>query len=225
MNVIDNPLEATIAVDGVSLLIMAGIIFYSRLYRKRGRLEDRVFFNMCIVNIALSLFDILAIGIDLLIPGQTGWLGQFFNSMFYACMYAFSFLLFWHTYCRGQKGDKTLKEISFFSIPLAVGVGLIVLNIITHFAFYIDPATGTYYEGGLGFLLYLVPLFYFILFCVFMARIDVGDIWLFAGLLFIRVAAGYILNEAASTSILFAITLVFVHMQVMRVPFYEEEVE
>ena len=50
----------SLIMDTASLFFMTGILNYTELYRKRGRLDDRLYFSMVIVNIIMTLADALA---------------------------------------------------------------------------------------------------------------------------------------------------------------------
>ena len=56
----------SLIMDAVSLFFMAGILNYTHLYRKRGRLDDRLYFAMILVNVVVALGA-------LLIASRIGW--------------------------------------------------------------------------------------------------------------------------------------------------------
>lgn len=58
----------SVLMDLFAVLFMVGILVYTSLYRKRGRLEDKLFFGMVLVNMTLSVSN----GVSCLLEENTG---------------------------------------------------------------------------------------------------------------------------------------------------------
>ncbi|HAB93485.1 MAG TPA: hypothetical protein DCF49_01760, partial [Lachnospiraceae bacterium] len=50
----------SVIMDAAALFFMSGILIYTALYRKRGRLDDKLFFGMVLTNMALAASDATA---------------------------------------------------------------------------------------------------------------------------------------------------------------------
>ena len=59
MNMINSSVEsaAGLILDGVVLFILAGMLIYTSLYRRRGKTEDKLFFVLILTNIAAAVFN------------------------------------------------------------------------------------------------------------------------------------------------------------------------
>ena len=86
----------TITMDITSLFLMGGILVYTSSYRKRSRLEDRLFFSMILCNIAMKVGELLSYALEnstfpftkeLMIAGNTDQETAFRDSLFPVCDY------------------------------------------------------------------------------------------------------------------------------------------
>ncbi len=50
---------SVLLIDGVSLAVLLGLVASTHVFRRRGRLSDRLFFAMVIMNLILAVSDIV----------------------------------------------------------------------------------------------------------------------------------------------------------------------
>ena len=84
----------TIILLFASILLMGGLLFYTSLYRKRGRLEDRLFFYLILVNIALTAGALLSYLLEYSSVPLARYLMILGNTVYYVALVFFAYLLF-----------------------------------------------------------------------------------------------------------------------------------
>ncbi len=214
---------ATIVMDIAAVLILIGVLYYTKLYRKRDRLDDRLYFWMVVITMIVAISDAIVYIVDgSKIPGAF-LLNVLGDNVFYIAFEILAFLLFTYLDLRNHKDVKiTEKRWVLYSIPAVISIIMTLANNFIHFIYWVDPATNTYNQSGLHNIIYVAPLLYSILALVVVWNINKKVIWLFVLLFFVRIVFGNIIADVSTTGIVMSTVLVFVHIHQMRLPFYEE---
>ena len=215
---------ATLLLDIAAVCIIIGVIHYTTIYRRRGTLDDKMYFQMLIITIICAVSDGITYVIDGSgIPGMSV-LSVICNDIFFITFELMLAILAIYLDHHVHMDDAvTKKRARLFLIPAVIEIVLILANTFSHFLFWVDPVTTEYYSGSLYILVFVAPVVYCALGLISIARINMATIWMFALLVAVRVFLGNILSDVSSTALLFAITLVFIHIHQMRLPFYEED--
>ena len=102
----------SLIMDAASLFFMAGILNYTHLYRKRGRLDDRLYFSMIIVNVVMAVADGLAYfleGRDLPMVREVIIAA---NAVFFGAFALFAYLMMLYLHYRAYGDRERLRTVS-----------------------------------------------------------------------------------------------------------------
>lgn len=169
-------MAGTIIMDIASLFLMGGILVYTSVYRKRGRLEDKLFFVLTLINAAMVVGELLSYGLEnstyplvkeLMIAG---------NTVLFIALVGFPYLLFQYLGCYtdpDRAGER--KNMLLYGIPFFLFFAVMLVNLKTGWIFSIDEGN-TYCPGFLDEKLYfpqLFALFYLLLSLFRLYQIDI----------------------------------------------------
>ena len=215
----------TIIIDVASLFLMDGILVYTTSYRKRNRLEDRLFFYMVLCNIAMTVGEFLSYTLEnstlpfakeLMIAG---------NTVLFVSLAFFPFLLFVYLDYSADPGrDRIRIRKLLFGIPFFLFLIVMILNLQTGWIFSVGE--GNAYQSGFLAEQYRLPvipvLFYLLISIVKVARVDKH----LAGLGLFLIAIWQVweiwFQGISSTSFMFTLFIVCIHIYVMNHPISEE---
>ncbi len=216
--------QGTIVMDAAAVFLLLGVWVNTTIYRKRGHFDDVMYAQLIIMTIIMSISDACTYVID----GGTMPHGAivnlicnyiFFNSFELIC----GMFIVYLDYRVHRNLDITKKRKWLIMIPTFAMNLLFVANIFFRFIFWVDTSTCEYFQYPLYPLIFIGPAIYALWGLYYLFRINYKVIWLYVLLLAIRVFLGNILQGVSSTGIIFSMGLVFVHIQYMRLPFYEKE--
>ena len=218
--------RATLIMDVAAVLILLGIIVYTDIYRKRGLVGDRLYFDLLLVTLLMGISDAITYIMDGSSIPFAAAISIICNNIFFLTFELFSGFLVVYLDYRVHKSVELLKKRQkIIMIPALAMSALILINNVFRFLYWVDPATNEYYQYPLYTIIYIGPLIYAV-YCVYLlAKIDAGVIWLFLLLIAIRVFLGNILSGVSSTALVYAMGLCFIHLHYMRLPFYDGEEE
>ena len=224
-NLFTEATAGTIILDAASLFLMGGILVYTSLYRKRGRLEDRLFFYMILSNSAMAVSEIISDGLEftlypfvqeIMITGYT---------VLFLSLVVFSYLLFLYVdYLYVPEKSHLRKRKLWFGIPCFLYFVVMIVNLKTGWIFSIDG--GNVYRAGFLVERYLLPqlpvLFYLFLSLFLSAKFNKRLAVI--SLLLIGTALAWELwyREISSTAFTYTLYLVCIHIYVMNHPISEE---
>ena len=213
----------SIIIDAASLFFMSGLLIYTALYRKRGRLDDRLFFVMILLNMALALADALTY-----LMNESGYPGIrpvmiIGNLVFFAAFEVFPYLYMLYLHYRAFRDSQRVRRLKLWTvIPCAILLVLLLLSLATGWIFSVN-ADGAYQSGPLNDLVFLPVLFYFGLSLVWVYKINKHLVALGIFLIVTRVAFGIWFRDISSTSLTYTLFLICTHIHVMNRPLVEEE--
>ena len=151
----------SLIMDTASLFFMTGILNYTELYRKRGRLDDRLYFSMVIVNIIMTLADALAYFLERRQMSLVRETIMASNVVFFASFAYFGYLLILYLDYRVYRDKRRLRKLKIPAfIPFLLLFVLLLINLKTGWLYTIaDDAT--YQIGPLNNLIFVPAAIYF----------------------------------------------------------------
>ncbi len=221
---------ASIFLDSAAIFLLLGMILFTSIYRKRGRVEDRIFFLLLLSDLMVSVCDITVA----IVNGRSFAGAKVINlaamSLFYIEEGIIAYLLVLFCYQRiyeDQEKSRRLKMILLVPIVLvelfyAIGVPnglLITVDAENHYhygKFYLIPLV---VFGGYALLSFVLALMY---------KIKRGNNkYIPIGLYLLPIALGgifpYAAHTVALTPIAIAVMYAFLHMGIMNEAFFGEE--
>lgn len=215
---------ASIIMDAASVLLLIGLIINTSIYRRRGRITDKLFFMLTVATLVMSVSD----GITYVLDGSTvpgsALISLFCNDIFFICFEIIVGLVgLYMFHCIRHDDAFTIKYSKLILIPAAASIVMILINHFNPFLYFVDVTTNEYYSYPMYNLVFAAPVLYGIFIFISIIKIDARAVWLYVLIVIMRLYLGTILNGVSSTAVMFTIGLCFIHMHVMRKPFYEEE--
>ena len=221
----------SLIMDTASLFFMTGILNYTELYRKRGRLDDRLYFSMVIVNIIMTLADALAYFLERRQMSLVRETIMASNVVFFASFAYFGYLLMMYLDYRVYRDKGRLRKLRIPAfIPFLLLFVLLLINLKTGWLYTIaDDAT--YQIGPLNNLIFVPAAIYFAAAEMLLFKINFRLGALGALIIISRIFWGFISRDISSTSLtytLFLVSLTYtlflvcIHLHAMNAPMMEE---
>ncbi len=210
--------------DCAAVCILLGLLVYTAAFRKRRRIEDRLFFCMIIVDLFTAVSDAGAY-----ITGESDFPGAPDICMVCNTIFFIGFVLFallWFIYIlqmNVRNWDKLRKWLPPISVPAAIIIILIIINHFAGFLYSVDRLTNVYYEGSLYNLILVPALLYAFFSILLLFRVDIPFAVLILILIAVRICLGVILRGVSSSALISAMFLIYAHIHVMQSDFYKEE--
>ena len=215
----------TMLMDTSAIFLLAGVIVYTRLYRKRGRFDDRIYFSMLLVTILCGFFDLCNYALE-----ESTWLLAdkvitFGDTVFSICFVIWQYLFVLFLCFRVSRDEAKVKRAALpLCVPAAILSLVILGNLFGGYLFSVEYGTNIYTYGPLYDLIYVPFLIYGIVALFLFTRLK--NRWtliaFFLVLVFVRMALRQVLRDVSSTALIYALALVYAHVAVMNDSFYEE---
>ena len=211
-----------IIINTAALFFMAGILIYASLYRKRGRLDDKLFFAMILSNMVLAAAD-EASGLleGSVFPGARLLMLAVNMVSFIGCA-VFPYLLLLYLDYRIDMDKARIRKMKIiYGIPCFLLIALQVINLKTGWIFSIGE-DNIYHFGRWSNLVFLPVAFYYLLSLFRVRRLDVRLV--LPGILLIasRIILGIWIRDIFSTAFIHTALLVCMHICIMNRPLSEE---
>ena len=210
---------STLLLDGSVIFLLGGVLAETGIMRRRGRDDDKLFFLLVILNMAMAVFDIityLADGKDF--PGA-----RIFNMGGITAFYIAFVLLFmvWYHYCltrfRGEERSPG-KNVRAFFLPGLLTEVLLFVNLFTGWIFSVDESN-TYHHGVLFIPMFLVIGYFAMLCMVAIVRYRSGrknerliPVWIFILPLLVGLLVPFYFGGISLTAAGCAMSVVFIHL-------------
>ena len=213
----------TLIMDAASLFFMCGILIYTAIYRKRGRLDDRLFFCMVVSNILLTISDGIAYWLEGLSNPYIVAIMTTCNMVFFFmfALFPYLFLLYLDYRVYRSKQRLRMRKIICF-IPCLILLLLLFANLKTGWLFTFTE-DGIYHSGSLNNLVFVPAVLYFLTSEILVAKISKRLVLLGLLLIAVRLAWGIWFRDISSTSFTYTMFLVCTHIHVMNRPLDEED--
>ncbi len=211
----------TIIMICASLLLMGGTLVYSAAYRKSGRLEARLFFTLFLVNIALSVGELLSYLLEYFMSPFVRELMTAGNTVYYICLVAFPYLLLLYIdHCSSPDKSPVRRNKLLYGIPCYVFTIVMILNLKTGWIFSISE--DNVFQSGLYDELIFIPLlpvlFYLVLSLLKISRVNLRLAAVGILLIAVRLLWEFWYPSISSTSFIYTLMLVCIHLYLMNRP-------
>ena len=210
---------ANLIVNCSAVLLLIGIMLHTRIFRKRGGQDDRLYFLMTVITMVMAVSDILTYVMDSSTFALAPSISYFFNSVYYVIFELLPAFFVLYLIVRRNPGKPlSLKKGILICLPAIAAVGMIIANWFGRFLFTVDPIEGSYTSEALYSLIYVMPVFYGVVALVLIFLLDKRVLWLYLVLILVKIFVGRFLWDVSSTALLFAMGLTFAHIHVMGKP-------
>ena len=160
-----NATDATsVSINVVALFFLLGLFFCTRIYRRRGRLCDKLFFAMIITNVMMAVSDAMIGLLNQSAVSFAGPLIRFSGTVLFIGLSVELVLLVLFLMSLLEGGEKLVsKYYRFISVPAVAMIVMMIINVFGEFIFSVDPRAGkftfddlynTYYVEGTTFTFY-----------------------------------------------------------------------
>ena len=220
-----NPMSVSnagsIIMNASSLFLMCGILTYTELYRKRGRMDDRLFFAMILCNIVLAFAD----GVSYLLEGSSypvvNGLMITGNIVFYTMCAVFPYLFLLYLDYRAYDDKGRIKKMQLpAAVPWLLLFALLLINLKTGWLFSFSD-DNMYHSGSLNNLVFVPVVIYFLISLSRICKINVRLAFLGILLIVTRIALGIWFRGISSTAFTYTLFLICTHITVMNKPLNE----
>ena len=212
----------SIIMDIASLFFLAGMLVYTSLYRKRGRMDDRLFFAMIVINAVLAAVDVAVS----LLEGNamTGVrLMMITGNMVYCtgiALFPFIYLLYLD-YRVYQDSERIKKMRTVYSIPCLFLLALLFINLKTGWIFTIGEDT-IYHFGWLYNIVFLPAAFYYLASLIRARKISIRLVILGILLIAVRIILEIWIRDISCTAFFHTVLLLCTHIYAMNRPLSKE---
>ena len=214
----------TIIMLSASLLLMGGILINTAPYRKRDRMEDKLFFYMIVTNLVMSAGELLSYLLEMTAIPFTRSLMYLGNTVFYTALSVFPYLLLLYIEYRLNPDEARMRKLKLlYGIPCCLILLVMLINLKTGWVFSIG--TGNIYNPGpreLTFLPVIPVWIYFLYSLVRVFRLNKRLALLGLLLIGARLAWELWFQGISSTSFVYTLVLVCMHLYIMDRPLYKE---
>ncbi len=205
-----------------SLILMGGVLVYTSPHRKHNRLEDRLFFELIVSNIALAAGALLSYVLEyitgplirgLMIAGNTVY---YIMLVFFPCL-----LLVYLDYCTNPDKARVRRNKILYGIPCILYFAATMINLRTGWFFSITDGnifrSGRYIHAG-----FILMLVYLLLSLIKMFKVRKRLVAISAVLITARLIGEIFAPDISSTSFFYAMILVCIHLYLTDRPLSEE---
>ena len=220
-----NGAAGTIIMDITALFFLGGLLIYTSMYRKRGRLDDKLYFGMIITNIVMAAMELASYLLENSILPTVRELMYAENTVFYATVEMFPFLyLLYLDFLVYRDKDRTRRVKLLYGIPLLLFMILLAANLGTGWIFSVTEDS-IYHSGPIDQIVFVPLLFYFLISLTRACRINPKLIILGVLLIAVRILWDFWYIGISSTAFMYALFLVSAHIHAINRPVPMEEVE
>ena len=207
-----------------SLLLTGGIVVYTYPYRNMKRLDDRMLISMIVLNAMMAVGEFLSFILEYITTLFARELTIAGNTMFYICLVLFPYLyLIYLIYRVTRDKAETRKRKLQFGIPCFLFCALMILNLKTGWVFSIGEENN-YIPGFLSekcWLPLLLVMFYFLIILIKLYRVNARMAVLGVLLITGRFALELWCRDISSTSFIYTLILMCIHLYLMDQPVNE----
>lgn len=214
----------TLLLNVASLFILAGILLYTSVYRKRGRLEDRLFFNLIMANAALTAGEVLSFLLEYINIPLVRELMIAGNTVFYIFLVVFPYLLsLYFDYNINPDRQYLRKKKILYSIPCLLFFAVMIINLKTGWIFSIGRRNTFHQGSGRRFFVLLLPLWIYLLVSLIKAfRVNIRLCVLGCLLIGTHLIWSLWVKGISSVSFIYTLILVIIHLYVLTKPLNED---
>ena len=214
---------ATVIIDIIAMFLLLGLIQLTRIYRQRGKLKDKIFFAMLLLDLLMTVTDI---SVELLNYSTSATLRVVMiltSTILTVAFQILCLLVLLYLICFLPGGaEKVKKNYKLYAIPALLASVMLIINIFGGFLFYADSETGQYLHGPV-YELVLVPTVIYAVMCIrTLWDVNRQGIFLFLMLLVVRLGLESAFRSVSSTPSVYAVVLIYLLVGTMNRSFHEE---
>ena len=218
-----NGAAGSIIMDITALFFLTGILFYTSMFRKRGRTDDKLFFAMIITDIVMAAMEISSYLLENSSLHSMKELMYAENTIFYAAFGIFPYLYFLYLDFRAYRDRERIRRIKLpYGIPCLLFLALLAVNLGTGWIFSITKGN-VFRSGPVDQIVFVPLLFYFLVSLPRVYRIDRRLILLGILLVLTRILWDIWYIGISSTAFLYTLFLIAAHIHVINRPVQNEE--
>ena len=215
--------DGTIIMDIAALFFLGGILIYSSLYRQRGRLDDKLFFAMILVNMILAASEIISYLLEFTPVPLSREMMYLMNTIFYLSLETFPYLFLLFLEFRVYRNTDRIRKVKLlYGIPLVFVFILLLVNLQTGWIFSIK-ADNTYVSGPADQFVFIPILLYFLVSLSRAHKVSPRLVFLGILLIFSRIVWDIWYIGISSSAFLYVLFLVCTFIHVTDQPVKNEE--
>ncbi|MBR2531733.1 MAG: histidine kinase [Lachnospiraceae bacterium] len=214
----------TLIMIAASLILLGSLLIFTSLYRKRGHLEDRLFFSLILSNLALAVGESLSYLLELSSSPLTREMMILGNTVFYIFLVFFPYLLLVYLQFGIDPDKARVRKFKLlYGIPCALVIAVMLFNLKTGWIFTI--ADGNVFRPGPRRMAWIpvIPVwFYFLVMFIKMWKADKRVA--VTGLILVgaRLVWDLLLPSVSSISFIYSLILVAIYLDMMGLPLNKE---
>ncbi len=152
----------TIILDIASLFLLGGMLIYTSLYRKRGRLDDKLFFALILNTMAMAVMELASYLFENRSLPFIRYLMYAENTIFYAELGVIPYLYILYLDYHISRNLKRLRKIKIlYAVPVFLLMIILLLNLKTGWIFSITKGN-RYHSGSIDEVVFIPLLIYFL---------------------------------------------------------------
>ena len=213
----------SIIMDITALFFLGGLLVFTSMYRRRGRMDDRLFFALVMINMMLATVELLSYLIEYSSSTFIRELMYMVNTLFYALVEVFPYIFLLYIDYRAYRDGNRIRKIKVpYSIPCILFILVLLINLKTGWIFSISKGNA-FVSGSVDELVFVPVVFYALISIIKVYKINPRLAFLSFLLILTRVAWDIWYFDISSTAFLYSLVLICAHIHVKVRPVTEEE--
>ena len=213
----------SIIMDTASLFLLAGVLFYSSMQRRRKRTDDQLFFAMTISVMVMAVGEMLSYALEGREESFYRDAAYAANLVYYAGLETFPYIFTLYMDYRVHRDRARIRKLKIaYVIPVDLVFIFIVMSVSTGLVFYLTE-TNVYATGPMHFLVYVPVLFYFVVVQFKAFKVSPILVVLSCILLLSRILLDVFVAGISSTVLFFTLILMCSHIQALNSSAMHEE--
>ncbi len=210
--------------DGAAMFVLLGLIYYTSLYRRRGKTEDKLFFTLVLLAVIYAVTE----GTVSLLNFVDFWIGRplFLVELAFTYLIYESFAMVWCVYVAFRNGwhkGKERKYIPLLCLPGLIMIVVVIINLFTGFLYVYDNTYMIVENSPLVYVAEIPILIGFVFtFAVIVRYYRRGAVLLIATFVICTIF-WFFIDRISCIPIMMSIVLIYSHLYAMKEPFYEAE--
>ena len=212
----------SVIMDITSLFFLAGILVNTSLYRKRGRLDDKLFFALIMNNLALAASELISyLSQNRSIP----YVREIMiadNTVYYALLEIFPYLFLLFLDFRVHLDRQRIRKRKLlYAVPCLAFLIILVINLKTGWIFTIR-ADNSWHAGSLYRIIHIPMLLYLLFAQTRMYRLNIRLVFISLLILAFGIISVFWLEGISYASFMYTLFLSCTHIYVLNKPLTEE---
>lgn len=219
---ISSYVAASIIMDATAVFILIGMLIYTRLNRKRGRLDDRLFFAMILIVLTMALADLISYSTEGVVFPLSRELMLLYGTVYQWCYVAFPYLFYLYIDYRMNKDEvQSRKSKLLYGIPFFIMIVVVLANLKTGWIFSIGEDS-IWHAGSFDEIVYIPFVFYAVIIFRRLYRINIKLVYLGLIIIGARLFSELLIRYASPTAFMYTLFIVSTHIYVISKVLFKE---